>query len=182
MEIFSVVAASLPPSVVSKISPTIAEQPWWLYLWSLTGDDLAFTPTRTLGFVLLASGTLLRIACYRHLSRSYTFELSLKNDHRLITNGPYAWVRHPAYTGGMLFQAGGFLWLLGSGSWWAERGAVESWAWLGLGLFFVAWSIMFGAGIAYRTKVEDGVLKDHFKEQWVRWAKQTPYRLIPWVF
>lgn len=183
MEIFSLVTASIPPSTLAKFSSSWSEQSWWLYLQSLSGDELSITsPVRAIGFILLASGALLRIACYRHLSRSYTFELSLKNDHRLITNGPYSWVRHPAYTGGVLFQAGGFLWLLGSGSWWAERGSVESLPWLSLGLFFVVWSLLFGAGIVARTKVEDGVLKAHFKEDWVRWAQQTPYRLIPLIF
>ena len=182
MEVFSIVAASLPPSTLAKLSPTIAEHPWWLYLWSLTGDDLSFTPIRILGFVLLASGTYIRIACYRHLSRSFTFELSLQNDHKLVTNGPYAWVRHPAYTGGALFQIGGLLWLLASGSWWSERGAGESLLWLALGFFFTLWSMLFGAGIFSRSRVEDDVLKEHFKEEWVRWAKQTPYRLIPFVY
>lgn len=28
----------------------------------------------------------------------FTFEMSIREDHRLVTDGPYAWIRHPGYT------------------------------------------------------------------------------------
>ncbi|GAW00659.1 ICMT-domain-containing protein [Lentinula edodes] len=39
------------------------------------------------------------IHCYRTLGQLFVFELRIQKDHRLITEGPYAYVRHPSYTG-----------------------------------------------------------------------------------
>ena len=38
------------------------------------------------------------------------------------------------------------------------------------------------AGMLYRTKTEDDLLKREFGEQWEQWAKKTPYRVVPFVF
>lgn len=36
--------------------------------------------------------------------------MSIRNDHKLVTNGPYAWVRHPGYTGVLLTLVGQAIW------------------------------------------------------------------------
>ncbi|OBZ67534.1 hypothetical protein A0H81_12475 [Grifola frondosa] len=52
-----------------------------------------------LGCMLGALGGFIRIQCYRTLGRFFTYELTLRNNHRLVTSGPYAVVRHPSYIG-----------------------------------------------------------------------------------
>ena len=44
-------------------------------------------------------GGLIRYKCYRTLGSMFTFEMSIRKDHILVTSGPYAIVRHPSYTG-----------------------------------------------------------------------------------
>ena len=59
---------------------------------------------------MIALGGYIRWACYRALGRLFTFEMSIRDNHELVTDGPYGWVRHPAYTGILLIVAGVILW------------------------------------------------------------------------
>ncbi|MGH8300548.1 MAG: methyltransferase family protein, partial [Steroidobacteraceae bacterium] len=52
-----------------------------------------------------------------NLGRNWGMPMSLRQGHELVTSGPYAYVRHPIYTGIMLAMIGsalavGLLWLL----------------------------------------------------------------------
>ncbi len=52
-----------------------------------------------------------------YLGRNWGMPMSLRQGHELVTSGPYAYVRHPIYTGIMLAMIGsalavGLLWLL----------------------------------------------------------------------
>lgn len=52
-----------------------------------------------------------------HIGRNWGMPMSLRQGHELVTSGPYAYVRHPIYTGIMLAMIGsalsiGVLWLL----------------------------------------------------------------------
>jgi len=50
--------------------------------------------------------------CYRTLGRHFTFQLSIKRNHTLVKDGPYAVVRHPGYTGYLLMVLGMLIWFL----------------------------------------------------------------------
>lgn len=41
---------------------------------------------------------LIRIWCYLALGNMFTFKLMIKNNHELITTGPYKYLVHPSYT------------------------------------------------------------------------------------
>ena len=51
-------------------------------------------------------GGLIRYTCYRALGRMFTFEMSIRRNHKLIMSGPYAIVRHPSYVGSILVVSG----------------------------------------------------------------------------
>lgn len=78
----------------------------------------------------------------------------IKN-RQLATTGPYAWVRHPLYTGNVLVLVG---FVLGSATWWSAAAFIA---------FF--W-------FSYPTAVryEDGKLRDTFGETWEHWKARTP--------
>ncbi len=59
-----------------------------------------------LGVVLICSGCALRYWAILTLGRFFRFVITIQNNHRVITNGPYRLVRHPAYTGAILIQLG----------------------------------------------------------------------------
>lgn len=143
---------------------------------------VGLTPPYLLGLALLLSGAALRLASYRALGRHFTFTLSLKRNHALVTGGPYARVRHPAYAGLALVLAGSVLCFAGPGAWLAEcvaprvqsvRVVMGVWAALHAGLFVAALP---------RVGKEDRMLRETFGSEWDEWAARTPWRLVPGVW
>ncbi len=53
---------------------------------------------RWLGFVLGVFALSLLIWVHHTLGRQWSTSLELQQQHRLVTTGPYQWVRHPMYT------------------------------------------------------------------------------------
>jgi protein-S-isoprenylcysteine O-methyltransferase Ste14 len=44
-----------------------------------------------------------RYICYKTLGRLFTYEVSILPNHKLITSGPYAIVRHPSYVSAAIY-------------------------------------------------------------------------------
>ncbi|MBB3226874.1 protein-S-isoprenylcysteine O-methyltransferase Ste14 [Luteibacter sp. Sphag1AF] len=69
-----------------------------------------FVPHSTLvysvGLALCVSGATLAILSRVMLGRNWSATVQLKQEHELITHGPYRWVRHPIYTGFLLLFLG----------------------------------------------------------------------------
>ncbi|KAM5531771.1 hypothetical protein V8D89_014541 [Ganoderma adspersum] len=51
----------------------------------------------------------------------FTFEVIIKDDHKLITSGPYSYVRHPSYTGILCLTTGAYLMHFGAGGYVAAK-------------------------------------------------------------
>lgn len=58
------------------------------------------------GELLVAAGVGIAIWARWHLGQYWSARVTLKVDHQLIQSGPYAWVRHPIYTGVLLAMLG----------------------------------------------------------------------------
>ena len=69
-------------------------------------NRVQFTNTFFFGSVVLIFGAFVRISCYYYLGKHFTFELSVHDDHKLVTSGPYSVVRHPSYSGNTLIVIG----------------------------------------------------------------------------
>lgn len=52
-------------------------------------SDIRLTPIWLSGCLLMISGSLIRLSCYRILGRLFTWDLTIKDDHNLVTSGPY---------------------------------------------------------------------------------------------
>ncbi|OBZ71847.1 putative protein-S-isoprenylcysteine O-methyltransferase [Grifola frondosa] len=151
-------------------------------LQGASGSSIRTSRASVIGWALLAGGTLLRLVCYRHLGRFFTFELALHDNHKLVTSGPYSIVRHPSYSGIIAAVAGVVLIQLGAGSWWEALGLWRGFWGVACGLAWVAiWSVIPGSA-AMRTRLEDIVLRREFGQEWEDWAKRTPYRLFPGIY
>lgn len=158
-------------------------------IWAITqhavGQRIHDTPITfpfILGTALAVAGCLIRLWCYRTLGRFFTFQLSIRKGHRIVTTGPYAVIRHPSYTAGII-QIIGMVILHGSPTSWLRQSGVLNIP--GLKLVVVAWLTqitILAINIVGRVRQEDEVLKSTFGDDWERWAKVVRYRLVPGVY
>jgi protein-S-isoprenylcysteine O-methyltransferase Ste14 len=135
-----------------------------------------------LGCAMVICGGYIRQLCYRALGDMFTWELSVKKTHRLVTSGPYAYVRHPAYTGKYLAELG-LLILFTSPHTLARECLWKNYPFFTLADIGSCLTIHFGVSIwlAHRTSDEDAVMKSRFGEEWRRWAEKTRYKFVPYI-
>jgi len=114
----------------------------------------------------------------------FTFEISLRDNHHLVTSVPYSFVRHPSYTGGALALISTLLCETTPGSWAIECSGLFPPLMKGR-LVFLCYIITGLIGflvIAPRLEKEDAILRKRFGDQWDEWAQKVPYRLIPGLY
>lgn len=90
-----------------------------------------------IGAILTAAGLLFAVWARLHLGRNWSGSVTIKQEHDLVTSGPYALVRHPIYTGLLLALLGSTLALgdwravlafaLASGALWRKLRVEEDW-------------------------------------------------------
>jgi protein-S-isoprenylcysteine O-methyltransferase Ste14 len=115
-----------------------------------------------LGITLLLVGVALRWYAIRILGESFTRQVAIRPDQKVVQAGPYRWIRHPSYSGSLLT-------LLGIGL------ALGNWASL---------AVIMGctlSGYAYRVRVEERALCEVLGEQYIEYMQRTR-RIIPFIF
>jgi len=117
-------------------------------------------PRFVIGLTLTVLGLGFAIWARVHLGRFWSGMVTLKENHELIRSGPYAFVRHPIYTGLITAAAGTAL----------ARGTFA--ALLALGLIVVACWL--------KIRAEEKLLTNHFGDQYREYRRQVP-ALIPFV-
>ena len=130
----------------------------------------------------MACGATIRLLCFRTLGQFFTFELSIKKEHKLVTSGPYSIVRHPSYVGAVMIGIGTVLCHFGPGSWY--EGCI-GWGSLASKLFTAAWggwTLVLPPLLIGRVSAEDEILRKEFGEEWEAYAKRVPYKLIPGIY
>jgi protein-S-isoprenylcysteine O-methyltransferase len=106
-------------------------------------------------------GLLVMLWARKTLGRNWSGNIVLKENHELITAGPYAYVRHPIYTGltlmilGVAIYNGNILWL--------------------------AFTAIFFCGAYYKARKEEILLISHFGQIYLDY-KARVRALIPFVF
>ena len=147
---------------------------------------------------MVTLGGLIRLECYRQLGTMFTFEMSIRKDHMLVTSGPYGIVRHPGYTGILLVISGMLLlhasevslyWQqrllplnVSQGSWLRESGVLNIKVikiFLG---FFCGLVATMMVGLLSRMSKEDKALYLLAGKEWEDWAERVPYRLFPSIY
>jgi protein-S-isoprenylcysteine O-methyltransferase Ste14 len=114
----------------------------------------------TIGAVLTAAGLLFAVWARQVIGRNWSASVTVKQDHALVTSGPYAWVRHPIYTGLMVA-------LIGSA--------------VALGLVRAAIAVLIAlAAISYKLRVEERVMLEQFGATYRAYSARVP-RLIPFI-
>ena len=111
----------------------------------------------------------------------FTFEITVRDKHRLVTGGPYAYARHPSYTGGMTMLTGIALAQSAPGSWITEGRIAESYFVYLIYYWCLAFFLLF-AICWRRTGVEDRKLKQIFGREWDTYRAAVRYAWIPGIY
>ena len=148
----------------------------------LGSPTITLTSVSAIGAFLGAAGGLIRMACHRALGRLFTWEMSVRDGHKLVTGGPYAAVRHPSYTGFALIACGNIILLASKGSYFIEAGLWNTVAGRAVGYTMSAYLALLTLTLFARARQEDVMLRKEFGVQWDKWAERTPWRVIPFVY
>jgi protein-S-isoprenylcysteine O-methyltransferase Ste14 len=111
--------------------------------------------------IFLIIGLVVAITARHTLAGNWSGAVAFKEDHELITTGPYQYVRHPIYTGMLLM-------ILGTALSFATLGAC-------LGFFIIV------AGVLLKLRQEEALLTQHFAQDYLSYKKHTR-TLIPFIW
>jgi protein-S-isoprenylcysteine O-methyltransferase Ste14 len=140
------------------------------------------TPVFLVGFFLCLCGTYGRWAAYHALGQLFTYEVSIRDQHKLITTFPYSVVRHPGYISAIVVFTGITPCLFGPGSWIFECGLLELLAVEVIAVAITAFYMYILYLVLSRMDKEDRMMKKEFGRQWDDWAQRVQYRLVPGLF
>ena len=108
--------------------------------------------------LLTAAGLLFTVWARVHLGRNWSGTVTIKQGHELVTDGPYARVRHPIYTGLLAAFVG---WALARGEW---RGVLA---------VLIVWAALWR-----KLRLEERWMAERFGEQYLAYRRRVP-ALIP---
>ncbi len=112
-----------------------------------------------IGVVLCAFGVGLAIWARSHLGRNWGMPMTRKENPELVTSGPYAYVRHPIYTG-MLIAA------LGTA--------------ISISPFWLIPLVLLGVYFVYSARREEKLMMEQFPGQYPQYMSRTKM-LVPFV-
>jgi protein-S-isoprenylcysteine O-methyltransferase Ste14 len=151
-----------------------------LFSWSIA---------TTTYIVVTAAFAALRLASFAALGKSFTFQLAVPPDGRLITTGfPYGWVRHPSYTGMLGVAFANYWFFLRSGGGMGAcvlpveepmmGGWMGEWGWWLLPAVVAGGTV---AGAWVRVRDEERMLEEEFGGVWREYVART-WRFVPWIW
>jgi protein-S-isoprenylcysteine O-methyltransferase Ste14 len=112
------------------------------------------------GAALTAAGLLFTVWARVHIGTNWSGTVTIKQDHELVTTGPYALVRHPIYTGLLLAFIGS---AMARGEW---RGVLAV-----LIAFVALWR---------KLRFEEEWMRGQFGDAYDAYAKRVP-ALLPYL-
>lgn len=124
----------------------------------LGGGDLL----RYVGLFLFLIGLVFMAWAPLHLGKQYSWHVTIQKEHRLVTDGPYGFIRHPRYSGIML-------WVFGI-------------ALVFLSLPALMLASMMTLCMLSRIPKEEQLLHDEFGEEWEAYRERTPRGMIPHIY
>jgi protein-S-isoprenylcysteine O-methyltransferase Ste14 len=127
----------------------------------IQGMPIRLSLVNVAGLGLFLIGVYIRVVAMRALGKYFLTDLRTLQNHRLVKQGIYKHIRHPAYLGTVLFSIGiplifsslyGFLLML----------------------------VLFPSYL-YRIRIEESVLLEEFGEEYQEYMKKTK-KIIPFIY
>jgi protein-S-isoprenylcysteine O-methyltransferase Ste14 len=112
------------------------------------------------GAALTAAGLLFAVWARLHLGTNWSGIVTIKQDHELVTSGPYALVRHPIYSGLLLAFAGTAL-------------ARAEWRGI-LAVVLIAWALW------HKLRIEERWMREQFGQTYQAYCDRVA-ALVPFV-
>lgn len=120
--------------------------------------EATWLPIRVIGLAVGVSGAALLVRASVRLSRFMIHEAAVREDHVLIENGPYRFIRHPVYAGYLALLLG------------CSFASLNATLWL-------LWPLSL-VGILIQAESEERVLRERFGPHYERYVRRTG-RLLP---
>jgi protein-S-isoprenylcysteine O-methyltransferase len=114
------------------------------------------------GIAVWLGGIIFRMYSIHLLGRFFTYDVAISSGQWVVEKGPYRWLRHPSYLGGLL-------------------------AMLGFGMTLTNWLAILlpvccaAAGYAYRIPIEERALVRGLGPYYSEYMRRT-WRLVPFIF
>lgn len=145
------------PLLVAGVLIGVRDMPWPVLMLRLWPRSLSLY---WLGVALLAAGLAFAVWARVHLGRNWSGSVTVKEGHELIRTGPYAYVRHPIYTGLISAVLGTVI----------ASGTVRA----VLGLVIVV------AALLRKLRTEEAFMRETFPDEYPRYSAVVP-ALIPFT-
>ena len=149
----------LPKPIAKVLPPFVVTLP--ILLAFLKDRSKSMQTYQYMGFVLIASSHILMRWVQRHCGRFYTFDRSIKTQHKLITSGPYRYCQNPGYVS-----------LVGTA---LGVALFTNFSWINLLPAFIAATVLSG------IPTEERMLREEFEESYAEFQRSRA-RFIPFVF
>ncbi|TSB47063.1 methyltransferase family protein [Alkalicoccobacillus porphyridii] len=159
----------------SEKSHSSERKSYYLILFAITITVMASLSFRELSFFTIENasftwlslfiygvGIFLRYWSMLTLKQQFTRHVEVSADKKLVSHGPYRYMRHPLYTA--LFVI-----MIGLSSY------LASWTGLLITLILVLPALLF------RIKLEEGMLTEALGKNYDEW-KQQRWILVPWIY
>ncbi|KAK1226359.1 hypothetical protein PQX77_010666 [Marasmius sp. AFHP31] len=164
-------------------------------VWMRGGVSLTST-LETARLITLLSGVTafcIRLRCQNLLGGSFKWHIAglgepdekllAERPSKLITTGPYAYIRHPSYAGALHGYIALTVYYLLPGSWLQESEALYTWTGtLAVSACVGMWTSFTILYIVLRLDIEEEVLEKQFGEEWKKWSERVRWRIIPGVW
>jgi len=112
--------------------------------------------------VLILTGLTIRWIAIFKLRNSFTVDVTVAENQKVIHSGIYKYIRHPSYLGSLLSFAGLSI-------------IFDHW----ISLFIIFIPVLFA--FLYRINIEEKVMRTAFKDEYTNYIKNS-WKLVPYIF
>jgi len=146
------------PSLIGFLIVFVAPYSESHNLFVMVGGDAL----RYFGLIIFLAGYVFMVWGPLHLGEQYSLLVTIQEEHKLVTDGPYRYMRHPRYSG-IIF------WVFGV-------------ALIFLSIPALVLAVLMSALMLLRIPKEEKVLHGEFGKEWVEYCKRTTKKVIPFVY